>query len=223
MKRFCVLLSFVVVNVLADTNELIDIWWSAVVNTNKQIQRVQCRDVRLIPVIKHFVAGDKSMTKIGGPNSNYETLQHSLDLEIELQTAITTLLGVPVPEEGRGLLRTAMKKVGCACGSTDYKNTHSMKIMNERKNLFRDATKLSIISTLRPDHEDFGNCNLMCRLKGLYRSIITDFYRYLVIKAEVIGDQCRLTRPDRKTITFNCFGDLKDHIRDDNWEFISDY
>ncbi|XP_050435556.1 uncharacterized protein LOC126842562 isoform X4 [Adelges cooleyi] len=209
MKRFCVLLSFVVVNVLADTNELIDIWWSAVVNTNKQIQRVQCRDVRLIPVIKHFVAGDKSM--------------NSLDLEIELQTAITTLLGVPVPEEGRGLLRTAMKKVGCACGSTDYKNTHSMKIMNERKNLFRDATKLSIISTLRPDHEDFGNCNLMCRLKGLYRSIITDFYRYLVIKAEVIGDQCRLTRPDRKTITFNCFGDLKDHIRDDNWEFISDY
>ncbi|XP_050435558.1 uncharacterized protein LOC126842562 isoform X6 [Adelges cooleyi] len=192
MKRFCVLLSFVVVNVLADTNELIDIWWSAVVNTNKQIQRVQCRDVRLIPVIKHFVAGDKSMS-------------------------------VPVPEEGRGLLRTAMKKVGCACGSTDYKNTHSMKIMNERKNLFRDATKLSIISTLRPDHEDFGNCNLMCRLKGLYRSIITDFYRYLVIKAEVIGDQCRLTRPDRKTITFNCFGDLKDHIRDDNWEFISDY
>ncbi|XP_050435561.1 uncharacterized protein LOC126842565 [Adelges cooleyi] len=107
MRRFCFLISSVVLNVLAVLEIHHDKFLVELIKqtnlTNRQIRRVQCGDVRLIPVIKQFVLADKPMTDlslmfagpfvVSEPNHDDETLQHRIDLEIELQTAITTLLG----------------------------------------------------------------------------------------------------------------------------------
>ncbi|XP_050439950.1 uncharacterized protein LOC126845340 isoform X3 [Adelges cooleyi] len=200
MRRFCFLLSFVVVNVLAviDFDKLYGELVEQAQLTNRQIRRVSCRDVRLIPVIRKFVLADKSMSDLAlmfvgpfsgvlsQPNHDDEILQHAIDSEIELQTAITTRLGVPVPDQNIPFV--------------------DLKLQEERTKLFRDATKLFISSALRPAHEDYRNYNLMCRLKGVYRSILGPIGTY-VMSAEVVDDECRLTDSLGKTTTVICIGD----------------
>ncbi|XP_050439949.1 uncharacterized protein LOC126845340 isoform X2 [Adelges cooleyi] len=212
MRRFCFLLSFVVVNVLAviDFDKLYGELVEQAQLTNRQIRRVSCRDVRLIPVIRKFVLADKSMSVLSQPNHDDEILQHAIDSEIELQTAITTRLGVPVPDQNRpiGRICTAMRN---RCRPREPQNSEDipfvdLKLQEERTKLFRDATKLFISSALRPAHEDYRNYNLMCRLKGVYRSILGPIGTY-VMSAEVVDDECRLTDSLGKTTTVICIGD----------------
>ncbi|XP_050435504.1 uncharacterized protein LOC126842536 [Adelges cooleyi] len=109
--------------------------------------------------------------------------------------------GVAVPEEGvavreenrpRSLVRTAMRTLCCSSEPQDSSDLNTVPgLATERKTLFRDATKLFISSALRPGHENFGNCNLICRLKGIYRNILEK--DITVTQAEVDGDQCRIT------------------------------
>ncbi|XP_050431557.1 uncharacterized protein LOC126840099 isoform X2 [Adelges cooleyi] len=212
MRRFCFLLSFVVVNVLAviDFDKLYGELVEQAQLTNRQIRRVSCRDVRLIPVIRKFVLADKPMSVLSQPNHDDEILQHAIDSEIELQTAITTGLGVPVPDQNRpiGRICTAMRNL---CRPREPQNSEDipfvdLKLQEERTKLFRDATKLFISSALRPAHEDYRNYNLMCRLKGVYRSILGPIGTY-VMSAEVVDDECRLTDSLGKTTTVICIGD----------------
>ncbi|XP_050435287.1 uncharacterized protein LOC126842379 [Adelges cooleyi] len=223
MKRFCFLISFVVVNVLAIVP--IDEWIREINFTNRQIERVECSDVRLIPVIRKYIRGDKPMDELSfmftAPHDNNfliiangetETLQKYKDVEIELQTDISNLCGVPVPDnsdpdpdESVGPIRTVIRKLCCAGGSLDKKPKYAFGLIRQR--LFRDAFKLYINSLSRPGHEDFGNCNQMCRLKGVYRSILYNKRSQLVKLAEVVGDHCHLTDLENRTIIVSCVGD----------------
>ncbi|XP_050435230.1 uncharacterized protein LOC126842340 isoform X2 [Adelges cooleyi] len=227
MRRFCFLISFVVVNVLAvvDENELI----REIKFTNRQIERVECSDVRLIPVIRKYVRGDKPMEELSfmftapharlrtifSPGTNTEELlQQYKDAEIELQTDISALCGVPVPDESVGLIRTAIKKVGCAFGGSssgdpdpDENKFPEYKAALVRPKRFRDALKLYINSLSRPGHEDFGDCNQMCRLKGVYKSVLYYTRSHIVKLAEVVGDHCHLTDLENRTIIVSCVGD----------------
>ncbi|XP_050444312.1 uncharacterized protein LOC126847909 isoform X1 [Adelges cooleyi] len=109
-----------------------------------------------------------------------------------------------------GLVRTAMRKLGWkrpTGDSTDVDTPYGLHELEEnRKSLFRDAIKLFILSASRPTHEHYGDCNLMCRLKGVNRSILQ--LDSFVTKAEVVGsNQCRLTDNHENTAVVNCIGD----------------
>ncbi|XP_050444308.1 uncharacterized protein LOC126847908 isoform X2 [Adelges cooleyi] len=133
--------------------------------------------------------------------ANYEEiLQELKDSQIKLQTEITNLLG---------LLNTVMRSLGWTRDSTEsfylYDSRVFVKLGQERKDLTRGAIKVYINLASRPAHEDYGDCNLMCRLKGVNRTILhPDSF---VTLAEVVGDQCRLTDYHENTIVVNCIGD----------------
>ncbi|XP_050421890.1 uncharacterized protein LOC126834182 isoform X2 [Adelges cooleyi] len=186
MRRFCFFILFVVVAVLAVD---LDDYIREFRKTNKQI-RVADKHVRFLQFIREMVGGDTPMVKL----SYMFAAPELVDSEIELRAAITTLLGVDVPK--RGVVRTAMRKMGLDPNLS--RDVFSVMI-RERKDLFRTTINTIIYGASKPGHEDFGNVYLMCRLKGVLRSIL-DPYSF-VKEAEVVGDDCRLTFNNNITIT----------------------
>ncbi|XP_050421895.1 uncharacterized protein LOC126834186 [Adelges cooleyi] len=213
MKRFCVLISFVVVNILA--NKLVE-YKRELVYTNRQIKRVPFPHVHLQSVIRTIVFGDKPMAHLSymfaapakifdGSNipNRMEVLQQSIDSQKVLQTEISKKLGVPVFE--KGLASTALRKVGCTCESIDVDSFGLIELQIDRILLFREAAKQLIRFVSTGTDADFKkDDNRMCRLKGLYRSILyPDTY---ITLAEVVGDECRLTGIDTIVHTVKCRG-----------------
>ncbi|XP_050421893.1 uncharacterized protein LOC126834185 [Adelges cooleyi] len=215
MKHFCVLISFVVVNVLADKQED---YKREIGYTNRQIERVPFPDEQLQIVIRKIVCGKAPMTILAymfaapaialeGNYPNYEeTLQQCIDSQIHLQEIISKEFGVSVPE--KSLVRSALRIVGLAFDSTvctDYDDCLLTELENERTNLTREATRQLLYFVSNGEDEDFNSdYNRMCRLRGLYRSIL--YPDTFIILAEVVDDKCHLTGIDNEKIIVNCRG-----------------
>ncbi|XP_050444306.1 uncharacterized protein LOC126847907 isoform X3 [Adelges cooleyi] len=186
MRFFCILISIVVVNVLAD-DKIIE-YKRELVYTNRQIKRVSDPNVRLQKVIRQFVRGDTPMECINSQN--------------ELQKEINNTLGVSVLEKVLGY--STLRNVACGCKSMDFDEYGFVELGAERTNLTRDAVSLLINVVSEPSHEDHGNRYLMCRLKGVYRSIVhPDVF---VTLAKVDGEECRLTGIDKNEHAVNFIG-----------------
>ncbi|XP_050421891.1 uncharacterized protein LOC126834183 [Adelges cooleyi] len=208
MTRFCFLISFVVVAVLAE--EKLFEYKRELIFTNRQLQQVPCRDVTLLKVVRKMVGGDTPMVKLSHmfaapaikivplqSNENYEEeLQQRVDSEKELQAIITTTYDIPVREEG--VVRTAMRKMGLA---RNVSRDAMLKMQKERQERFRIQINRIILRESTPGHVYFGNVYLMCRLKGVLRSILEP--NSFVKEAEVVGDHCRLTFENGITITIS--------------------
>ncbi|XP_050444298.1 uncharacterized protein LOC126847907 isoform X2 [Adelges cooleyi] len=217
MRFFCILISIVVVNVLAD-DKIIE-YKRELVYTNRQIKRVSDPNVRLQKVIRQFVRGDTPMVKLSymfaapakaivpflGNESNEhhaKILQECINSQNELQKEINNTLGVSVLEKVLGY--STLRNVACGCKSMDFDEYGFVELGAERTNLTRDAVSLLINVVSEPSHEDHGNRYLMCRLKGVYRSIVhPDVF---VTLAKVDGEECRLTGIDKNEHAVNFIG-----------------
>ncbi|XP_050427533.1 uncharacterized protein LOC126837637 [Adelges cooleyi] len=135
-------------------------------------------------------------------DENYEEiLQQCINSQKELQKEITDLLGVTVSE--KGLLRAAVRCLPCTCDSID--SYGFVELQQERTKLTRDVIQLSINLASRQGHVDFGDCCMMCRLKGVLSSIL--YPNKFIVEAKVDGDKCHLKDINDKTYEANCIGD----------------
>ncbi|XP_050444288.1 uncharacterized protein LOC126847901 isoform X3 [Adelges cooleyi] len=80
-----------------------------------------------------------------------------------------------------------------------------LKLEQERKQLIRIAVQLSIGVTQSPDSKDKDNFEMICRLKGVYRSILHP--NEFIVEAKVNnGNKCHLTGIDNKLHEVSVFG-----------------
>ncbi|XP_050444273.1 uncharacterized protein LOC126847900 isoform X3 [Adelges cooleyi] len=154
MRRFCVLILLVVVNVLADKK--IE-YKKELFYTNSQMKQIKNRDGPLLPVIRKIVGGTTPMVKlscmfvapakaIDESNENHEEiLQQCIDSQKELQKKITTLLGVSSSE--KGVVRSLMRNLSSKSDSTDSQKelqketTTSIRVSSSEKGVVRSFMK----------------------------------------------------------------------------------
>ncbi|XP_050444280.1 uncharacterized protein LOC126847900 isoform X9 [Adelges cooleyi] len=250
MRRFCVLILLVVVNVLADKK--IE-YKKELFYTNSQMKQIKNRDGPLLPVIRKIVGGTTPMVKlscmfvapakaIDESNENHEEiLQQCIDSQKELQKKITTLLGVSSSEKGvvrslmrnlssksdstdsqkelqkettdsirvssseKGVVRSFMKNLSFKSDSTDtFESTGFLELEQERISLTSEAINIYLNLVINPDCQDYKNSKLMCRLKGVYRSILHP--NEFIVEAEVVDDKCHLTGIDKSKNVVSVFG-----------------
>ncbi|XP_050427520.1 uncharacterized protein LOC126837630 isoform X7 [Adelges cooleyi] len=252
MRRFCVLILLVVVNVLADKK--IE-YKKELFYTNRQMKQIKNRDGPLLPVIRKIVGGTTPMVKlscmfvapakvmeIDKENEKYEEiLQQCIDSQKELRKEITTLLGVSSSEKGvvrslmrnlssksdstdsqkelqketttsirvssseKGLVRSFMKNLSFKSDSTDtFESTGFLELEQERISLTSEAINIYLNLVINPDCQDYKNSKLMCRLKGVYRSILHP--NEFIVEAEVVDDKCHLTGIDKSKNVVSVFG-----------------
>ncbi|XP_050427522.1 uncharacterized protein LOC126837630 isoform X8 [Adelges cooleyi] len=252
MRRFCVLILLVVVNVLADKK--IE-YKKELFYTNRQMKQIKNRDGPLLPVIRKIVGGTTPMVKlscmfvapakvmeIDKENEKYEEiLQQCIDSQKELRKEITTLLGVSSSEKGvvrslmrnlssksdstdsqkelqketttsirvssseKGLVRSFMRNLSSKSDSTDtFESTGFLELEQERISLTSEAINIYLNLVINPDCQDYKNSKLMCRLKGVYRSILHP--NEFIVEAEVVDDKCHLTGIDKSKNVVSVFG-----------------
>ncbi|XP_050444284.1 uncharacterized protein LOC126847900 isoform X12 [Adelges cooleyi] len=233
MRRFCVLILLVVVNVLADKK--IE-YKKELFYTNSQMKQIKNRDGPLLPVIRKIVGGTTPMVKlscmfvapakaIDESNENHEEiLQQCIDSQKELQKKITTLLGVSSSE--KGVVRSLMRNLSSKSDSTDsqkelqkettdsirvsssekdtFESTGFLELEQERISLTSEAINIYLNLVINPDCQDYKNSKLMCRLKGVYRSILHP--NEFIVEAEVVDDKCHLTGIDKSKNVVSVFG-----------------
>ncbi|XP_050427527.1 uncharacterized protein LOC126837630 isoform X12 [Adelges cooleyi] len=235
MRRFCVLILLVVVNVLADKK--IE-YKKELFYTNRQMKQIKNRDGPLLPVIRKIVGGTTPMVKlscmfvapakvmeIDKENEKYEEiLQQCIDSQKELRKEITTLLGVSSSE--KGVVRSLMRNLSSKSDSTDsqkelqkettdsirvsssekdtFESTGFLELEQERISLTSEAINIYLNLVINPDCQDYKNSKLMCRLKGVYRSILHP--NEFIVEAEVVDDKCHLTGIDKSKNVVSVFG-----------------
>ncbi|XP_050427532.1 uncharacterized protein LOC126847895 [Adelges cooleyi] len=153
--------------------------------------------MQILVKLSYMFAGPAKAMDIDKGNEKYEEiLQQGIDSQKELQKELTTSLG---------LVRTAMRKFGWTCDSKDaFALTGFLEIQQERISLTSEAIILSMNLVLNPDYTNYRNSKLMCRLKGVYRSILHP--DEFTVEAEVVDDKCHLTGIDNKLHEISVFG-----------------
>ncbi|XP_050444271.1 uncharacterized protein LOC126847900 isoform X1 [Adelges cooleyi] len=127
----------------------------------------------------------------------------STDSQKELQKETTDSIRVSSSE--KGVVRSFMKNLSFKSDSTDtFESTGFLELEQERISLTSEAINIYLNLVINPDCQDYKNSKLMCRLKGVYRSILHP--NEFIVEAEVVDDKCHLTGIDKSKNVVSVFG-----------------
>ncbi|XP_050444272.1 uncharacterized protein LOC126847900 isoform X2 [Adelges cooleyi] len=125
------------------------------------------------------------------------------DSQKELQKETTDSIRVSSSE--KGVVRSFMKNLSFKSDSTDtFESTGFLELEQERISLTSEAINIYLNLVINPDCQDYKNSKLMCRLKGVYRSILHP--NEFIVEAEVVDDKCHLTGIDKSKNVVSVFG-----------------
>ncbi|XP_050427517.1 uncharacterized protein LOC126837630 isoform X3 [Adelges cooleyi] len=155
---------------------------------------------------------------------NLSSKSDSTDSQKELQKETTTSIRVSSSE--KGLVRSFMRNLSSKSDSTDsqkelqkettdsirvsssekdtFESTGFLELEQERISLTSEAINIYLNLVINPDCQDYKNSKLMCRLKGVYRSILHP--NEFIVEAEVVDDKCHLTGIDKSKNVVSVFG-----------------
>ncbi|XP_050427525.1 uncharacterized protein LOC126837630 isoform X11 [Adelges cooleyi] len=134
---------------------------------------------------------------------NLSSKSDSTDSQKELQKETTDSIRVSSSE--KGLVRSFMKNLSFKSDSTDtFESTGFLELEQERISLTSEAINIYLNLVINPDCQDYKNSKLMCRLKGVYRSILHP--NEFIVEAEVVDDKCHLTGIDKSKNVVSVFG-----------------
>ncbi|XP_050433763.1 uncharacterized protein LOC126841368 [Adelges cooleyi] len=218
MNRFCVFVSFVILNVLAD--DLAD-YKEQVATTNKYIKLAgETMHTIIIKYIEENEPMEIMSLLFAAPDMEIKEneLQQRIGYETKLQSEILEILKINYTDiEQKTVLCNLLKKIFVK------RSCEFPALGNARRDITLEAVKIAILkyavppflstktiempsSETIPEIEMLKRFNRMCRLKGLRSSIEkpTFFIKQAVVKDE--GDTCWLTDCNNAFVCFSWMG-----------------